>query len=122
MKREGKPTGVDASRRGAARAERERQTLRAQRYAQRLEREGRSPVPQTTGTGPAVAPATPVYEVEFIPGLEEYVRAELRGLLHGPLPVRPGALSGTLTVPFRGDAQRLLALTTVTAVYRAHRF
>lgn len=110
-----------SGRRGAARAERERETLRVSRYAQRLEREGRAPAGASTERA-AAAPPVPVYELEVVPGLEEFARAELRGLLGGRLAARAGTQAGTLRFPYRGDARPLLSLGTVTAVYRVRRF
>ena len=109
------------ARRGAARAERERQSRRAQRYAQRLRREGR-PVPGQAAEPRASAATPPMYEAEVVPGLEEFAWAELRSLAGGRLMARPGAQAGTLCFPYRGDARALISLGTVTAVYRAHRF
>jgi tRNA (guanine6-N2)-methyltransferase len=119
MKRE--KSGSEAARRGAARAERERETLRTRRYAQRLEREGRLPAGQTAVSG-APAAATPLYEAEVVPGLEEFARAELRTLFRVSLPARSGTPSGTLLFPYRGDARLLLSLGAVTSVSRVQRF
>src|SRR5439155_849813 len=109
---------AEAARRGAARAERERETLRTERYAQRLQKEGRAPAPSA-----ASAPRPPpVYEVEVVPGLEPFAREELRRLLRGRLTLRPGPAEGTLSLEHRGDARSLLSLGTAAAIYRVHRF
>lgn len=108
--------GRQDARRGAGRAERERRTLREQRYAQRLEREGRLP------PRPPSTPAAPTYEAEVVPGLEPFAREELRRLLGPKLPVRPGPQPGTLSFALRGDTGPLLELGTVAAVYRVQRF
>jgi hypothetical protein len=110
-----------SARRGAARAEREREALRISRYAQRLEREGRTPV-AAQGEPPAATPNAPIYEMEVVPGLEEFARAELHGLVRARAAIRPGPQQGTLRFPYRGEARALLALGTVTAVYRVHCF
>lgn len=57
-----------------------------------------------------------------MPGLEEFARAELRGLFRGRVAPRAGAQPGTLCFPYRGDARLLGSLGTITAVYRVHRF
>jgi tRNA (guanine6-N2)-methyltransferase len=108
----------EAARRGLARAEREKETLRARRYAQRLEREGRAPAPEPASHAPAV----PVYELEFVPGLEPFVRDELRRLLRGRPVARPGAADGALSLEYRGEARLLLSLATATSVSRVLRF
>ena len=114
-------SGSERARRGAARAERERETLRARRYAQRLEREGRV-APGQTSTAAATAAAIPMYEAEVVLGLEEFARAELRALFRGRVPARGGAQPGTFLFPYRGDARRLILLGTVTSVSRVYPF
>jgi tRNA (guanine6-N2)-methyltransferase len=106
----------EEARRGAARAERERKSLRERRYAQRLEREGRAPA------RPASTPTAPTYEAEVVPGLERFAREELRKTLGARLSVRPGPQAGTIAFAHRGDARALADLGTVTAVYRVLRF
>src|SRR5437588_7904341 len=107
----------EEARRGAARAQRERETLRTRRYAQRLEREGRSPV-----VPPArLPPPAPAYEIEVVPGLEPFAREELRRLLRVRTGLRMGPAEGTLTLEHRGDARSLLSLGTATAVYQVLR-
>jgi tRNA (guanine6-N2)-methyltransferase len=113
--------GSERARRGAARAERERETLRASRYAQRLEREGRVS-PGQTATPAAAAATVSMYEAEVVLGLEEFARAELRALFRGRPPARGGAQPGTLLFPYRGDARRLTSLGTVTSVSRVYPF
>src|SRR2546423_6135977 len=107
----------EAARRGAARAERERETLRAERYAQRLRKEGRAPAPPPA----SLPPRTPLYEVEVVPGLEPFAREELRRLLRGRLTLRPGPAEGMLSLELRGGPRSLLSLGTAAAVYRVHR-
>src|SRR5947209_947417 len=97
------PEGKQNTRRGAARAERERETLRAARYAQRLEREGRAPAGPAERT-PSIPPA-PVYEAEIVPGLEEFARAELRGLVGARVAIKPERQAGAFQFPYRGDAR-----------------
>src|SRR5438045_8412785 len=98
----------EEARRGAARAQRERETLRTRPYAQRLERDGRAPVVPASRL-PAPAPA---YEIEVVPGLEPFAREELRRLLRARLALRPGPAEGTITLEHRGDARTLLSLGT----------
>src|SRR6266511_4038698 len=88
-------------RRGAARATRERETLRVNRYAQRLEREGRAPSPRPAT--PSQAPPAPWYEADVVPGLEGFATSEMRRLLGARLSVRPGTQAGTLSFQTRAD-------------------
>src|SRR4051794_2844166 len=108
----------EPARRGAARAARERETLRAERYAQRLRKEGRAPAPPPASLPPPV----PAYEVEVVPGLEPFAQSELRRLLRGRLSLRPAQAEGALTLEHRGDPRTLFSLGMATAVYRVHRF
>jgi tRNA (guanine6-N2)-methyltransferase len=108
------------ARRGAARATRERETLRASRYAQRREREGR-PLTSTASLSLSLPPV-PEYEVEVVPGLEEVATTELRRLLGARLRVRPGQQAGTLCFQSRADAHLLLGLGTVSNLYEIQRF
>jgi tRNA (guanine6-N2)-methyltransferase len=107
------------ARRGEARATRERESLRASRYAQRREREGR-PITPSAPVSPKLPPAAE-YEAEVVPGLEPFAIDELRRILGARLKVPAGLQRGTLCFQTRADAGVLLDLGTVSNLYRVQR-
>src|SRR5215210_4603114 len=101
------PGGRSDQRRGAARAEREKEARRAARRALRFPSE-ESQQPATAGA-PRVELA-PAYEAEVVPGLEEMARAELHALLGTHRGVYLGPQPGSLWFRSRLDPPALCGL------------
>jgi SAM-dependent methyltransferase len=70
---------------------------------------------------PAAAPARD-YEIEVIPGLEAVAIDELRRTLRQHVTIAPALKEGLISIRYSGQAEALLDLTTVLAVYERQHF
>lgn len=68
------------------------------------------------------APAPMEYEVEVVPGLEEFAERELRARFGRQVAVGRPVLAGRVPFRYRGDPRRLLWLRVATAVYAVETF
>jgi tRNA (guanine6-N2)-methyltransferase len=92
-----------------------RRIPRAEPMAVRTNRaEGRSP-PFARGTWSR-------FEVEVIPGLEEFVERELRARLEGHVEIHAKSPAGRIAITYAGDPRRLNDLRTAVAVYAVATF